>query len=256
MNGSALRKLKLMCYHWIVQVVDPIRGLRGIGAYPRYLADWWRYAHLPGAERIRLVDTYPQLHDRTDTSSIDAHYFYVNGWAMRRIVGEHPAAHVDVASQVIFANLLAAVVPTTFVDFRPLRANLDGLTCVGGNILSLPFGDGSIESISCLHVAEHIGLGRYGGGLDPLGTVKAAQELARVLAKGGNLYFALPIGKPRLCFNGHRIHAPSAIDEYFPALTRVELSGVHDDGRFVERVSPDEFRLSDYACGMFWYKKH
>lgn len=244
-----------MVYYWMVQIGDPVRGVRGAAAYLRYFTEWWRYARLPGAEAIRLIDTYPQLHDRTSTTAIDAHYFYVNGWAMRLIVGQKPASHVDIASQVIFANLLGAVVPTTFVDYRPLIANLEGLTCIGGNILELPFADESIESLSCLHVAEHIGLGRYGDALDPLGTLKSARELTRVLAKGGNLYFAVPVGKPRLCFNGHRVHAVTVIDDYFQPLERIELSGVHDDGRFVQRVTPDEFRLSEYACGMFWFQK-
>jgi hypothetical protein len=36
----------------------------------------------------------------------------------------------------------------------------------------MPFEDNTALSLSCLHVAEHIGLGQYGGPLDPLGTKK------------------------------------------------------------------------------------
>ena len=43
--------------------------------------------------------------------------------------------------------------------------------------------------------------------------------------------------------------------EYFKDLELVEFSGVHDDGRFVERVGLDEFSESEYACGMFWFRK-
>src|SRR5207253_10606962 len=67
-------------------------------------------------------------------------------------------------------------------------------------LLSLPFADRSVESLSCLHVAEHVGLGRYGDELDPEGTVKAARELQRVVAPAGRLYFALPVGRPRTEF--------------------------------------------------------
>jgi len=28
---------------------------------------------------------------------------------------------------------------------------------------------------------------------------------------------------------------------------------VHDDGRYVERISLSEFAGSRYACGMFWF---
>jgi len=234
---------------------DPVFVLRGLANYPRYLADWRRYMRLPGAEPLRFGNAYPQLHDRTSATAIDAHYFYVNGWAIRRIVAQRAVRHMDIGSQTIFASLLGAVMPVTFVDYRPLRAHLSNLACLGADLLHLPFGNGSVESLSCLHVAEHIGLGRYGDSLNPHGTRQAARELARVLAKGGSLYFALPVGKPRVCFNAHRIHTPDTIRAYFSDLELVELSGVHDDGRFVERVNLAEFDHSEYACGMFWFKK-
>lgn len=241
--------------HWLNQIMNPAWFVRGMTGYLRYFADWWRYTRLPASESIRLFDTYPQLHDRTGVTPIDAHYFYVNGWAMRRIVARQPSSHVDIGSKVVFANLLGAVIPVTFVDYRPLQVELTGLESLGADILKLPFAAKSIESLSCLHVAEHIGLGRYGDPLDPQGTLKAAHELTRVLAEGGNLYFALPVGKPCLCFNAHRIHQASTICNYFSNLELVEFSGVHDDGRYVERVGISEFDDSDYACGFFWFRR-
>jgi SAM-dependent methyltransferase len=174
---------------------------------------------------------------------------------MRRIVAQRPGEHVDIGSQAMFVNLLSAVLPVTFVDYRPLEARMEGLTIRSGDILNLPFADGSIESLSCLHVAEHIGLGRYRDPLNPHGTRLACNELKRVLAPGGNLYFALPIGKPRVCFNAHRIHSTKTIIEYFFGLDLVEYSGVHDGGRYVEDVDIDEFVDSQYACGLFWFRK-
>jgi len=248
-------KLLLHLYYWIAQVCDPLRAIRAVNGFARYFMDWYAYSRLPGAETIRFIDTWPQVHDRTSTTAIDAHYFYVNGWTARRIISNRPARHVDVASQTIFANLLGAVVPVMFLDYRPLKAHLSGLECVGASILQMPFANGSVESISCLHVAEHIGLGRYGDPLNPQGTRQAAHELSRVLAPGGNLYFAVPVGRPRLCFNGCRIHAADTICQYFANLELIEFSGVHDNGRFVERVGLAEFSDSEYACGMFWLKK-
>lgn len=240
---------------WLSPIVDPVSFLRGLFAYPRFFADWRRYAACPDAEPLRLTEAYPQLHDHTGTTGVDAHYFYTNGWAMRRVVTQRPAQHVDIGSQTMFVNLLSAVLPVTFVDYRPLEACMEGLTNRSGDILNLPFVDGSVESLSCLHVAEHIGLGRYGDSLNPQGTRQACAELQRVLAPGGNLYFALPVGRPRVCFNAHRIHAPETILEYFTELELVEFSGVHDDGRYVERVSLHEFDSSRYACGIFWFQK-
>jgi SAM-dependent methyltransferase len=222
--------------------------------YPRFFADWFRYSRMPNAEPIRVIDTYPQVHDRTVTTPIDAHYFYVNGWAMRRIVSTRPALHLDVGSQAIFASLLAGVIPVVFLDYRPLQAKLPGLICLAGNLLKLPFPDRSLSSLSCLHVIEHIGLGRYGDALDPAGTRKAARELARVLEPGGSLFVAAPVGRPRVCFNAHRIHRAEEIRGMMPELEVVEFSGVHDDGHYVEQVELSAFEGSEYACGFFWFR--
>lgn len=250
-----LRKTALCVYHWLSPIIDPIRVVKGGKGCLRYFADWYRYSRLLNAETIRLVDTYPQVHDHTDAHGYDAHYFFTNGWAIRRVIAAPPVFHVDIASQVVFANLLSAVMPVVFVDFRPLEAKLTGLQCVAGSLLSLPFADQSIASLSCLHVIEHVGLGRYGDALDPQGTQKAARELSRILAPEGHMFLTTPVGRPRLCFNAHRIHSPQTIREYFSDLDLIELSGVHDDGRFVEGVGLSEFENSDYACGMFHFLK-
>lgn len=250
-----MKRIVIWFYRILTPLLDPLRFFRGLLVYPRYLNDWTRYIRLPDAEPLYLHNSFPRLHDRTSTTGIDHHYFYTNGWAMRRIKAQDPTMHIDIGSHRMFVNLLSAILPVTFVDYRPLEVDISGLMCVGGDILDLPYEDDTIESLSCLHVAEHIGLGRYGDPLNPNGTRQACAELQRVLKPGGNLYFALPLGKPRVHFNAHRIHAAQTIIEYFDELELVELSGVHDDGQFVEKVGHNEFKESQYACGMFWFSK-
>lgn len=242
-------------WRWLSQVWDPLYSVTGLRELPRFFASCRAYARLPGAERVRVRDLYPQLHDRTPTHFANAHYFYANAWAMRRILAAKPTWHLDVASQPVLAGLLSALMPVTFLDYRPLGVSLDGLSCEAGDILALPYEDRTVPSVSCLHVAEHIGLGRYGDPLDPEGTRCAALEMARILAPGGNLFFAVPIGRPRLCFNAHRIHGPETIPQYFSELTLVEFSVVRDDGSFVEGLDPAECEASSYACGLYWFRK-
>lgn len=230
--------------------------LSGLARYPRYFLDWRRYSKMDGAEPIRLSETYPCLFDNKARTRFDSHYFYQDIWAFKKIQRLKPELHVDVGSNVYFVGLLTAVTKVHFVDIRPLVApGLRNFESIQGSILQMPYESGSLESVSCLHVAEHIGLGRYGDHLDPLGTKKAAAELSRCLSKGGHLLFSLPVGKPRLCFNAHRIHSPRQILDYFGDLTLVELSGTDDNKRFIEGIDIDILKASKYACGLFWFTK-
>ncbi|GAG00380.1 unnamed protein product, partial [marine sediment metagenome] len=108
---------------------------------------------------------------------------------------------------------------------------------------------------SCLHVAEHIGLGRYGDKLNPRGTEMACIELSRVLAPEGSLYFSVPVGRERVCFNAHRIFNPKTILKYFENLKLIELSGVMDKGSLIRNIDVSKLKKSNYACGLFWFKK-
>jgi hypothetical protein len=219
--------------------------------WARYIRDWRRYRALPGAEPLRLRDAFPQMIDRTASSPFDAHYFHQDVWAARRIAEAQPARHVDVGSRVDYVGFLTALCPVTFVDIRPLEAHIDRLECVAGSLLDLPFDSQSLPSVSCLHVAEHVGLGRYGDPLDPEGSRRAAAELQRVVAPGGQLLFSGPVGAPRVCFNAHRVHDPVAVVSWFDELELETFAGVDDTGRFRENIRPQDLAGNRYACGLY-----
>lgn len=229
--------------------------LRDAGKYLTFLLELRRYRSMPGAENVSWRDLYPCLGERTATTSFDTHYFYQDIWAFRKILESGAREHVDVGSKVDYVGFLSTITNVTFIDIRPLATDLDGLHSRAGTILAMPYGDGSIPSLSCLHVAEHIGLGRYGDRLDPLGTAKACRELARVLAPGGNLFFGLPVGRPRVCFNAHRVHAPDRILAYFNALRLAEFSFVDDGGHFTRNADIGKSAAARYGCGLFHFRK-
>lgn len=238
---------------FVTPVVDVDRLVTAPRGYRRFFADLRRYRELAPDEEVSLADAYPQIHDRTATSPIDSHYFHQDVWAARRVAELGPPRHVDVGSRVDYVGFLTAIAPVTFVDIRPLEVDIEGLTSVAGSIVEMPFEDQSLPSLSCLHVAEHIGLGRYGDPLDPDGTRKAAWELQRVLAPEGQLLFSGPVGRPRTCFNAHRIHAPRDVVEMFPELDLVELAGVDDQTCFRRHRELDELAGERYACGLFHF---
>ena len=249
------RAVRRFAYHWVAQFVDPFRLTRAVRNAPSFLLDYLAYRRMPGSEKLGFADLQPSLHERNGSHEFDPHYFYLNAWAMRRVCATRPAVHFDVASQTAFGAALSAVLPVYYLDYRPLPVHLGGLRSIAANAVRLPLRNSSVRSISCLHVAEHIGLGRYGDPLDPRGTIRAAAELTRVIAPGGELLFALPIGHPRVCFNAHRVHSAVVIREALADLELLEYSGVGDDARFVESVSLDRFDRHEYACGMFRFRK-
>jgi len=250
-----IKKIKNLLLYWINVLIDPTKLARGPIEFLGYLKDWIRYSKMEGAEPIKLINTYPCLYEKTSTTAFDSHYFYQDIWAFRKIFESKCKLHVDVGSKISFIGLLSVITNVTFIDIRPLLVNLESLNSKKGSILSMPYNSNSIDSLSCLHVAEHIGLGRYGDSLDPMGTKKAAEELTRVLKPNGNLYFSLPIGKPKLCFNAHRIHSTEQILSYFSSLHLIELSGVDDNGNFIQNINKKILDSCEFGCGFFWFTK-
>jgi hypothetical protein len=80
-------------------------------------------------------------------------------------------------------------------------------------------------------------------------------KLMRVLAPRGSLLFSVPVGRARVQFNAHRIHTPEQILSYFSGLELVSFSAVDDARKFVPDADPAEFANSNYACGMFHFRR-
>ena len=126
------------------------------------------------------------------------------------------------------------------------------------DLMSLPFEDNSVLSLSCMHTVEHVGLGRYGDPIAYNGDIKAMQELARVLAPEGNLLFVVPVGKRRIEFNAHRIYGYEDILESYPTLALVEFSLIPDNYDEVGMLLNPNIELinsQNWGCGCFWFSK-
>lgn len=197
----------------------------------------------------------PMLDDATATTAIDAHYVYHTAWAARRLLANPAPEHVDIGSDHRFTTIASAFQPMRFLDYRPCQVSLPNLVTGHANLLDLQIPAGSVPSLSCMHVVEHIGLGRYGDPIDFHGADRAMDALARVLAPGGLLYFVVPVGEPCVQFNAHRIFRASDIVQRFGTLELVEFSLVHDNGRFEEHVAPTAADGQRYACGCFLFRK-
>jgi len=222
--------------------------LKAIIGYLRFFYDLRQFKRIGG--KIETLDWYPCLFDRTPTTAFDAQYLYQAAWGAKKIFEARPEVHFDVGSHLGFVTQLAAFTKVEFIDIRPADIRLSGFGVRKGLITDLPLPDGSIASISSMHVIEHIGLGRYGDPIQLDGPQCACRELSRVLQVGGRAYVSVPIGRPRVGFNGLFVFDPVVFPEYFESCEVVDFSYVDTDGAFYESLDYRSVVLQESTSGM------
>jgi SAM-dependent methyltransferase len=185
-----------------------------------------------GVPRFNIGPDFPILNEDAE-QSFDYQYIFHTAWAARVLQRNQPEKHVDVGSCLYLVAIVSAFIPIEHYDFRPPDLNLDGLTVRSADIMALPFPDGSVKSLSCLHTVEHIGLGRYGDLIDANGDLKAMGELRRVVAPEGHLLFVVPLGDPPTVYlNAHRTYQPDQIMEAFAPMQCLDFQNLHGAGCF------------------------
>lgn len=212
-----------------------------------------------GRFEIGWKNLYPCLNDNTGQTLFDRHYVYHTAWAARKVKEINPSKHIDISSSLYFSGIVSAFLPVDTYDYRPAKIELSNLNSKRADLLKLPFKTGSIKSLSCMHVIEHVGLGRYGDPIDPNGDLKAIAELKRVTAQDGSLLFVVPIGfKSKIMFNAHRIYTHSQVLSYFDDFILREFVLIPEkskDGGLVKNASQKLLKTQNYACGCYWFKK-
>lgn len=226
-------------------LVQLVKHPHAMTRLPGYIAQLRRYrelekGHVGQLSRLRL---YPCLDDNQSNQTV-GFYFYQDCWAARQVFRERPAYFVDVGSTVLLAGILSQFVPCISVDIRPIDAKLECFSSKAGSVLQLPFEDDEVPCVTTMCVLEHIGLGRYGDPLDPLGTMKAVQEIARVLKPGGIVVYSVPVGQAMTEFNANRRYTLEQAAGFFagwemvdsciltptpvPSLSERELAAISD----------------------------
>jgi len=172
---------------------------------------------------LNMENIFPCVFDKTESTPVEPVYFYQDCWAASKVFSLNPDKHVDVGSSLKTIGIISQFVKTDMVDIRPIPVTLPGLKFIKGSILNLPYEDSSIQSLSSLCVLEHIGLGRYGDKIDPEGTLKAVNELKRVLSSDGVLLVSLPVdAEDKIYFNAHRAFTRKSIIKMFDGLELIE----------------------------------
>jgi SAM-dependent methyltransferase len=264
----SLQRLLLPVYvpRWMHRAVIRLKrafispaGINGLPVTQAFADQFYQFkeqSHLDGRFEPNQTDWFPHLNDNTSETGFDPHYVLHTSWAARVLAKTKPQVHVSFGDSLYFVGIASAFTSVTFCDLRKSGLPFRDIKEDRADLTSLPLSTGTLKSISCMHVLEHIGLGRYGDTLDASGDRKAAAELARVLAPGGQLLMVLPMeDPPRVCFNAHRLYSYSQVMDLFPDLSLVEFTLITNEGQFFENADPRLLEGRKYCCGCFRYTK-
>jgi SAM-dependent methyltransferase len=184
-------------------------------AAAKYISDVFRYRNCRKNNMpLKFRNLYPCLYDYKDQAGkAKGHYFHQDILVARKIFERKPEKHYDIGSRIdgFIAHLLVFR-EVIEIDIRKLETGVRNLVFIQEDATTLKqMANNSAESVSALHSIEHFGLGRYGDKVNPSADIQAMQSLMRVLKPGGRLYFSVPVGRPRVEFNAHRVYDPESL---------------------------------------------
>jgi SAM-dependent methyltransferase len=200
------------------------------------------------------------LNERFSESGImSGHYFHQDLLIARKIFKANPKRHVDIGSRIDgFVAHVAVFREIEIFDIRPQSSKVKNIIFKEADLMCLPENLlNSCESVSALHSIEHFGLGRYEDPIDYNGSLKAIENIYRMLKIGGKFYFSVPIGKQRIEFNAHRIFSIQYLLHLFKGKFFVNsFSYVDDKGQLFEDAELRKTEIEanfncNYGCGIF-----
>ncbi len=240
---------------------DPKLAMTTVISLPSFYKDLKDFNSQNNKELWPQGKLYPCLYDKIDNAgTAKGAYFHQDLYIAQKIFLQKPLKHVDVASRIDgFVAHVASYREIEVFDIRPLDVSIKNIIFKQADITSLNKElENYCDSLSSLHAIEHIGLGRYGDNIDPLGYEKAIESLFRILKPNGTLYFSLPIGEQRVEFNSQRVFSLKHLQNLLVdsgKFTISDFSFVDDDGDLHTEVNfkdglADNFKLSS-GCGIF-----
>ena len=78
------------------------------------------------------------------------------------------------------------------------------------------------------------------------------------MKKDGNLLFLMPVWKPEIMFDAHRIYSYDQVIGAFNGFELKELYLIPDPEKGsgpLDNATREEIDQQDYGCGCFWFQK-
>jgi hypothetical protein len=249
MNATPIKWLRAFGF-------EPKITLRGVQGLKRYWTDFRKFhSQLAQSDKKWAISpSYPCLFDYYNQSGVaGGHYFHQDLLVAQKIFAREPQKHVDVGSRVDgFVAHVASFREIEVFDYRPLSAQIPNIGFRQADLLSIHHElFNYCDSLSCLHVIEHIGLGRYGDPINVNGYKEAVFSLHSILKPGGTLYLSSPIGQERIEFNAHRVFAFETLTALFSNKFQVlETSLVDDSGELHRNLKMEDIDSRKMSLGL------
>lgn len=226
--------------------------------YPRFRRDLRRWRRSGG----QTTHLYPVLSDFCDQAgTASGHYFHQDLLVATLIAQSRPRRHIDVGSRIDgFVAHVASFREIELLDRRALNStghsNIVFTQADINNPKSLA--DIKTDSLSCLSVIEHLGLGRYGDTIDPKGHLNGFNNLLSLLEIGGTMYLSFPIGKANsVYFNAHRVFHPLEIFKWSDGIRGLKLTRfdyVDDAGKLHQNIDLVKDHVEcEFGCGIYTF---
>lgn len=238
-----------------------------LGFYPEQLVQnfkgyFWYRSDLKAFKRkqasahtnMKFGVMMPILRDKAvGSGNLSGHYFHQDLLVAQRIFKNNPIKHVDIGSRTDgFVTHVASYREIEVFDIRPSDVQIENIKFVQADFMDTdPALYDYADSVSCLHVIEHFGLGRYGDPIDPDGHLKGLDNIYKVLKKGGKFYFSTPIGSERINFNAHRVFAISTLLSLFEGKYLIDHFHFVDDRGDLHK-NADVLAGKGNSFGLIW----
>lgn len=225
---------------------------------PRYLREFRLFKKSGGS----VGRIYPMIGDYKSSAGVmSGHYYHQDLYVAQKIFLKNPERHIDVGSRIDgFVAHVAAFREIQVLDIRNLISKSKNIVFRQADLMNPASKSEKADSVSCLHVLEHFGLGRYGDSINPNGHLVGFQNLAEMVTIGGHLYLSFPIGDERVEFNAHRVigpRSPLTWDSGDCELKLVDFAFVDDSGDLHPASTIDSavsYQLA-YGCGIYTFER-
>lgn len=259
MYETVKKKLK-SCALFMLMIGLDLRKLLLLVNYKTYSNNYNEFIRLGG----KVTHKHVILNNFTDQAgTASGHYFHQDLLVANLLFIRKPERHIDIGSRIDgFVAHVAAFRVIEVIDIRDLKdAGHKNLIFTKMDLMDEKKCEKEItDSLSCLHVIEHFGLGRYGDSIDPLGHKKGFNNLLKLLKPKGTLYISFPIGtRNEVHFNAHRVFHPLDIFAWVENKESISLERfdyVDDFGVLHQNFDIANNRVDvTHGCGIYSFIK-